>query len=114
MAHPSSRQRERWPRTGGSIPWLPPRAFGVDGGECVELRAAVVFRRLPLGLDPASLLELVQRGIERAVADVERVFGHLLQAVANGPPELATTREMAADRRLHSLASAASFRRRWR
>src|ERR1700730_16971933 len=54
-------------------------------GQRVELRAAVVLGRLPLGRDPASLFQLVQRGIERAIADLEDVTGHLLEALADRP-----------------------------
>src|SRR5262249_48802728 len=53
--------------------------------ERVELRAPVVLGRLPLRLDPALLLELVQCGIERAVADLKHLAGHLLQALADRP-----------------------------
>src|SRR5277367_74660 len=53
--------------------------------ERVELCAAVVFAGLPLGGDPAFLLEFVQGRVERAVADLENVAGDLFQAKADGP-----------------------------
>ena len=51
----------------------------------VDLRAALVLGGPPLGADPALLLQLVQGGIERAVAHLQRVLGHLSQALADGP-----------------------------
>ena len=50
----------------------------------IELGAAVVRAGLPLGGNPAFLLELVQSGIEGTVADLENVCGNLLQALADG------------------------------
>src|SRR4051794_32181486 len=51
--------------------------------EAVHLRAAVVAGRLPLGAQPALLLELVERRIQRAVAHGERVARYLPQAEAD-------------------------------
>src|SRR5688572_32533961 len=42
------------------------------------LRLSIVFGGAPAGADPAALLEPVQRGIERALADRQRVAGGLL------------------------------------
>src|SRR5262249_1008652 len=47
--------------------------------------AAIVFTGTPMGCDPALLLEPVQRGIERPIADLQNVARHLLQALANRP-----------------------------
>src|SRR5215217_4691516 len=54
--------------------------------ERVELGAAVVFAWPPFGGDPPFLLELVQGGVERAVADLKRVFRDLLEPVTDVPP----------------------------
>src|SRR5947209_2801144 len=54
--------------------------------ERVELRAAVVLARLPLRGDPPLLLQLVQRRIQRPVADLENVARDLFQALADRPP----------------------------
>ena len=59
------------------------RASG--SGERVELCAAIVFAGLPLRGDPALLFELVQGGVEGAVADLQDVAGDLLQTLADGP-----------------------------
>src|SRR5689334_733437 len=53
--------------------------------ERIELRPPIVFRLSPLGGDPSLLLELVQGGVEGAVADLQRVPGDLLQALADLP-----------------------------
>jgi hypothetical protein len=54
------------------------------GGELVELRAAVVLREPPVALDEPALLEPVQRGVERAFLDAERVVGGLGDPAADG------------------------------
>src|SRR5262249_49499239 len=69
---------------------LPLRALFVHGlpagaGERIELRAPVVLAVAPLGLDPPLLLELVERGIERALADGEEVVGHLPNPLRDRP-----------------------------
>src|SRR5215471_21826624 len=53
--------------------------------ERVELGSPIVFGRFPLGRDPAFLLQLVQRWIEGAVADLENISRNLLQALPDGP-----------------------------
>ena len=50
------------------------------GGERVVLRAAVVLRLPPLGLDEPFLLELEQGRVERAVVERESVLARLLDA----------------------------------
>src|ERR1700674_4400481 len=52
--------------------------------ERIKFGAAIVLAGSPLCLNPAFLLELVQGGIERAVADLENVAGDLLEADADG------------------------------
>src|SRR5262249_32921331 len=69
---------------------LPVRRLGLEllpaqPREGVELRFPVVLGRLPLRLDPAFLLELVERRIERALADLEHVAGHGPQPQADRP-----------------------------
>src|SRR6202041_383331 len=58
--------------------------FTAGTRERIELRAAIVLGDFPLGGNPAFLFELVQCGIERAVADLQNVAGDLLQAQADG------------------------------
>src|SRR5206468_8604338 len=53
--------------------------------EGIELRAPVIFTGLPLRSNPASMLELVQRGVEGAVTDAQDVAGTLFQAQAARP-----------------------------
>src|SRR5262249_9811461 len=56
-----------------------------------EPRQRVIFRApselagLPLGFDPALLFQLVQRGVERAVADLEDIARHLQEPLADRP-----------------------------
>src|SRR5579864_4415130 len=52
--------------------------------ERIEFCATIVLRRFPLGGNPALLLELVQSGIERAVADLQHVPGDLFETLADG------------------------------
>src|SRR5579864_371442 len=52
--------------------------------ERIEFRAAIVVRCFPLGGNPALLLELVQSGIERAVANLQHVPGDLFETLADG------------------------------
>src|SRR5262245_34304842 len=51
----------------------------------VELRPPVVLARAPFSLNPALLLELVQRGIERPVADLQHLARDLTEALADRP-----------------------------
>src|SRR5262249_41814830 len=44
-------------------------------GQPIEARAAIVPRRSPFRVDEASLLEPLQRGIERSMFDDENVVG---------------------------------------
>src|SRR6185437_8004412 len=54
-------------------------------GEPVVLGPAVVLARPPFALDPALLLEPLQRRIERTLIDVEHAARHLLNARADPP-----------------------------
>jgi hypothetical protein len=54
-------------------------------GERVVARAAIVHGGLPGALDPAAMLEALQRGIERSLIDVESSAGDLLNAESDSP-----------------------------
>src|SRR5687768_18453637 len=58
----------------------PPR-----GGEAVILGAAAQLRDLPLGLDPALMLETMESRVKRALIDLQDVLGNLLDALGDGP-----------------------------
>src|SRR2546427_6557752 len=51
----------------------------------IELGAAIILASFPFGGDPARLLELVQCGIKRSVADLQYFTRHLLQSLADCP-----------------------------
>lgn len=53
--------------------------------ERIIFGAAIIFGGPPFGGDPALMLEFVERGVERAFADLEHVAGDLLQANADSP-----------------------------
>src|SRR4051812_48703598 len=62
---------------------LPFRELGreltfAEGGETIVLRLAVVFGVAPFGLEPAALLETMQRRVERALLDLQPVFRDVL------------------------------------
>src|ERR1041384_7782480 len=59
--------------------------FASGGGEGVELGAAVVLGRAPLGVEQAAILEAVQRGVEGALVDLEDAARDLLDALADPP-----------------------------
>ena len=56
-----------------------------DGGEAVILGAAAELRHLPLGLDPALVLEAMQGGVERALVDLQHVLGDLPGCARRSP-----------------------------
>src|SRR5215831_9304098 len=45
-----------------------------SAGERVELGPAIVVRGAPFSADPAALLQAVERGIERSLANLENVL----------------------------------------
>ena len=55
-----------------------------EARERIEFRATIVLRCFPLGGNPALLLQLVQSGIERAIADLQHISGDLFEALADG------------------------------
>src|SRR6185437_13129068 len=59
--------------------------LAAGASERIELGAAIVLARPPLRGDPPLLLELVQRGIERAVADLEDVGRQLFELLPDRP-----------------------------
>src|SRR3954451_17264593 len=54
-------------------------------GQRVELHLAAVVRLAPLGLDPALLLEPVERRVQRALLHLQLFLRDLLDALADGP-----------------------------
>src|SRR5690348_11934851 len=52
--------------------------------ERIKLGTSIVLRGLPLCGDPALLLELMEGGIERTIADLQNIAGDLLQSKADG------------------------------
>ena len=62
--------------------------FAAGGGKFVILRAAIIFGSAPAGFDPAATLQAVQRGVQRALLDLQNVFGDLLNTFRNGPAML--------------------------
>src|SRR5262245_44625373 len=68
----------------------PVRALAIEllptgPGQLVELCPPPQVAGFPLRRDPALLLELVQRRIERSVADLQRVAGDLAEPLADRP-----------------------------
>ena len=59
--------------------------FASSSGERVIFRAAIVLTNRPFGADPAVLFELVESRIERSLADLENLGGHLMNALCNCP-----------------------------
>src|SRR5262249_10988876 len=57
--------------------------FAAGWREFVKAGAPVVLRYAPLGLDPLFLLETVEGWIERPLSNLERLFGHLHDALAD-------------------------------
>src|SRR6185295_19532695 len=52
----------------------------------IELCTTIVLTRAPLTLDPAFLFQLVKRGVERPVADLQDIAGYLQQPLPDCPP----------------------------
>src|ERR1700730_456432 len=61
--------------------------------ERIKLCAPVIFGLLPLGRDPAFLLQLVQRRIEGSFAYLQHIPGDGPQTQADGPPVQGLERE---------------------
>ena len=58
--------------------------FFARGGQLVELRLAVVLAGAPGGREPAAIFEAMQRGIERALLDLQHIFGGVFDDVGDG------------------------------
>jgi hypothetical protein len=54
--------------------------------EGVDLGTTLVLSDYPFSRDPALLLQLVQRGIQRTIAHLECLVRHLVEALTDGPP----------------------------
>src|SRR5215813_15321021 len=83
----SDRAHDRGDRRGETLPlrrFLVERA-AAGARERVVLRAAIVVALRPLRGDPAVLLELVERRVQRALADLEHLARHLADALRDGP-----------------------------
>src|SRR5262245_46030239 len=84
---------------------LPLGGFGFQrlpsvGGEPVVLGAAIVLAHVPLGVDPALLFALVERGIQRALADAQLLAGHLPDALRDRPAVHRLERQHAKDQQV--------------
>ena len=81
--------------------------FFPGGRQPVELGALPVLAQLPVGVDPALLLEPVERRIERAVIDLQRILGAGADgdadAVAVLRPPLERPQDQHVERALHEL-----------
>src|ERR1700719_5293783 len=51
----------------------------------IALCTTIVLTRAPLTLDPAFLFQLVERGVERPVADLKNIAGYLKQPLPDRP-----------------------------
>ena len=82
-------------------------------GQPVELRAPVVVRVAPRRLDPALLLEPVERRVEGPLIDLEDILRHLLQALGDAPSMHVARRQRAeneeVERALEEVALFACF-----
>jgi len=57
--------------------------FATCGGELVEAGFAVVFRRAPLGADPAAVLQAVEGGVQRAMLHLKDFVGAMFDDVGD-------------------------------
>src|SRR5262245_51675561 len=77
----------------------------------VELCLAIVLGGAPLGPDPAAPLQPVQRRIERALLDAQRILRDLLNAIGDRPPVLRLEGERLEDQEIESPLRQIEFRR---
>src|SRR5438270_2497491 len=80
-SHDGVDRRGEPPPTCGFVAELPLPGFR----QLVELCLPVVFRRSPLRVDPAAILEAVERRIERALIDLQHVARDLLDPLRDAP-----------------------------
>ena len=71
--------------------------LATDRRERVEASAAIVVGRAPRALDPAALLESLERGVERSVVDEERVAGPRLDGDGDAVAVMRPERQHAED-----------------
>src|SRR6185503_20605195 len=62
------------------------KRFASRLGQRVVARAPVVLGRLPITLDPAAVLEALERGVEGSLIDLESAARDLLDAETDAPP----------------------------
>src|SRR5439155_15499871 len=75
------RERQALPAVGFEL-----ELFAAARGQPVETRALAEIRRAPLGVDPAFVLEPVERRIERSLIDFEDRPRNLFDPFGDGPP----------------------------
>jgi hypothetical protein len=56
-----------------------------ESRESVGLRPAVVLGDAPLGANPALVLQSMERGIQRALVELQNILGELLDAYCDAP-----------------------------
>jgi len=56
-------------------------SFASDG---VEFGVAAALGGLPFCLEPAAVLQAIERRVERSLPDLKRIFGDLTEALDNG------------------------------
>src|SRR4030095_6801555 len=92
-----NRSSQPLPVLGFHIQLLAPRSR-----QTVEARAASEFRHAHFGLDPSLMFQSVKSRIERALIDLEHVFGYLLDAFGNIPAMLRSVLERAENQKIQS------------
>src|SRR5260221_410039 len=74
--------------------------FAAGRSQRVKARAAIVFRRAPFALHPAFEQQALQRGIQRALADLQDVFGEHAQALRDAVAMLLAAGERLQDQQV--------------
>ena len=59
--------------------------FAPRRSQRIELRAAIVVRLAPLGLDPSALLKAMEGGIQRSLIPLQHFLRHLADALGDAP-----------------------------
>ena len=68
--------------------------------QLIELRLSPVARLAPLRFEPAALLQAVQRGIERALLDLQNFLGNLPDSLGDAVPVNRTKRDNLQDQQV--------------
>src|SRR6185295_19774393 len=84
--------------------------FPTRARQLVELRALVVFRNVPLRLDPPALLESVQSGIQRSFLDLKSVPRNLCDALTDSVTMESAKRKSFEDQHIQRPLKQAGFR----